>query len=246
MRTRWLLVALFLSTTAAHAEDLLVFAAASTTEAMQEAGKAFEAAHHQKVSFSFGASSALARQIQAGAPADLFLSADEAQMDALAKAGLIDSAHRKDIASNQLVVVVPKGSKLSVHGPEDLKQVKKLALADPQAVPAGVYARGWLERAGLWAELSPKVVPALDVRAALAAVASGAVDAGVVYRTDARTSKDVKIVLFVPRSAAPPIHYPLAKLTRSKNPAADAFFTFLSGPEGRQAFDHAGFLSGRH
>ncbi len=168
---------------------LLVFAAASLTESMQELGKQFEKQAGTKVEFSFGGSNDLARQIQAGAPADVFFSADAARMDQVEKAGLVKAADRVDLLSNVLVVVVPSSSTASVKTPQDLVALPKIALADPAAVPAGVYAKQWLEGLGLWAQIQPKVVPTLDVRAALAAVESEGAPAGIVYRTDAAIAK---------------------------------------------------------
>src|SRR5438552_3042680 len=155
-----------------RAEEVLVFGAASLTESLQEIGQAFESRTGAAVRFSFGASSDLARQIQAGAPADVFFSADTAKMDALEKAGLVRRADRREFLSNQLVVVVSGASSRRIAGPKDLAMLPRLALADPEAVPAGIYARKWLEAEGVWAEVKSKVVPTLDVRAALAAVES--------------------------------------------------------------------------
>jgi molybdate transport system substrate-binding protein len=216
-----------------------VFAAASLTESLQEIGRICEAKTGTAVRFSFGASSDLARQIQAGAPADVFFSADTAKMDALEKAGIVRRAERREFLSNRLVVVVPGASALRIGGAKDLAKLPRLALADPEAVPAGIYARKWLEAEGVWAELRPKLVPTLDVRAALAAVESGAVDAGIVYRTDATISSKVRIVFVV--SNGPAITYSVAKLARSKSSAAQRFVDFAAGEEGRAVFERRGF-----
>lgn len=173
---------------AARADEVLVFAAISTTEVMEEAARAFTRATGHTVRFSFAGTNMLARQIRAGAPADVFLSADEARMDELQRAGLVRPADRRDLLGNQLVVVVPSDSPVQIRGAADLAGLRRIALADPESVPAGIYTRRWLESRGEWAQLVPRVVSALDVRAALAAVAAGRVDAGVVYRTDATSA----------------------------------------------------------
>ena len=222
-----------------RAEEILVFGAASLTEALQEIGRAFEARTGVAARFSLGASSDLARQIQAGAPADVFFSADTAKMDALEKAGLVLRADRREFLTNQLVVVVPGASSLRIAGAKDLAKLSRLALADPEAVPAGIYAWRWLEAEGVWTGMKPKVVPTLDVRAALAAVASGAVDAGIVYRTDATISKKVRIAFVV--TSGPAITYSLAKVAASKSAAAQRFVDFAAGEEGRAVFERRGF-----
>ena len=181
------------------ADEVAVYAAASLTEALKEVAQGFEKSTGHKVVFNLGGSNDLARQIKAGAPADVFFSADKAQMDGLEAAGLVRAQDRVDVLSNVLVVVVPAASTARLSGPGDLPAVSRLALADPQAVPAGVYARTWLESIGLWDKLEDKVVPTLNVRAALAAVESENADAGIVYRTDAAISKRVKVAFEVPR-----------------------------------------------
>jgi molybdate transport system substrate-binding protein len=225
--------------TPGRAEEVLVFAAASLTESLQEIGKACEAKTGTPVRFSFGASSDLSRQIQAGAPADVFFSADTAKMDALEKAGLVRHADRRELLSNQLVVVVPSSSSLHITGAKDLAKVSHLAMADPEAVPAGIYARKWLEAEGVWAELKPRLVPTLDVRATLAAVESGGVEAGIVYRTDAAISNRVRTAFFA--TNGPKITYSLAKLASSKSSAAQRFVDFTAGEEGRGVFERRGF-----
>ena len=170
------------------AGEILVFGAASLNESLQELGRDFEASTGTKVTFSFGASSDLARQIAAGAPADVFFSADTAKMDAVEKAGRVRAADRREFLSNALVVVVPSSSTVKIASAKDLAALPKLALADPAAVPAGIYAKKWLIQEGVWDAVEKKVIPLLDVRAALAAVAGGDVPAGIVYRTDAAIS----------------------------------------------------------
>jgi molybdate transport system substrate-binding protein len=221
--------------------ELLVFGAASLTESLEVLGKAYTAQTGQPVAFSFGASSDLARQIEAGAPADVFFSADTAKMDILVKAGLVRPSSRREFLSNVLVVVVPANAATKIASANDLLPLSKIALADPAAVPAGVYAKKWLSGLGLWEKVEPKVVPTLDVRGALAAVESGAVPAAVVYRTDTAISKAVRIAYTV--EDGPVIQYSVAPVNSSKNPSdAAALVEFLAGPAGREEFEKRGFL----
>ncbi|HTV62381.1 MAG TPA: molybdate ABC transporter substrate-binding protein [Verrucomicrobiae bacterium] len=230
---------------AVSATQILVSAAASLSDALTKIGANFQAQTGIQVEFNFGASSTLARQIEEGAPADIFFSADETQMDLLEKKGLIVPSTRVSRLANSLVVVVPRDSALQISFPGDLTRadVKQIALADPKAVPAGVYAKEWLEKLHLWQAIEPKVVPTENVRGALAAVASGNVDAGVVYKTDAAISKEVKIAYEVPRADGPNISYPMALVKGSPQPdAAKKFLAFLSSEEAGQLFAHYGFL----
>ena len=228
-----------------RATEVTVFAAASLTDSLREIAAEYAKQSGDKIIFNFGASSTLARQIEAGAPADLFFSADEAQMDRLAKRDLIDAATRQDRLGNSLVVVVPNDGPLVINSASDLAnaKVKQIALADPRAVPAGVYAKAWLEKLRLWPAIEPKVVPTENVRAALAAVASGNADAGVVYKTDAAISKRVKIAYEVPRADGPDIRYPMARVEGSPQPeAAKKFLDYLASEEAGQIFLRYGFL----
>jgi molybdate transport system substrate-binding protein len=231
----------------ALAEEVTVFAASSLTEALREVAAGFESATGHEVVFSFGASNDLARQIRAGAPADVFFSADAAQMDILEAAGLVRAADRIPLLSNVLVAVAPASSAARLGGPADLLSVRRLALADPEAVPAGVYARRWLTSMGLWEKLRDRIVPTLNVRAALAAVESENADAGIVYRTDAAISKRVRVAFEVPREQGPVIVYPLARLAASRTPAAAALVAYLVAPAAREAYSKHGFvvLSGK-
>lgn len=229
----------------AYPTEITVFAAASLTDSLKQIAAAYERTSSDKIVFNFGASSTLARQIEAGAPADIFFSADEARMDALAKQGLIDPATRKDRLGNSLVVVIPNDSVLQIKSASDLTNadVKQIAFADPRAVPAGVYAKAWLGKLHLWPAVEPKVIPTENVRAALAAVASGNVDAGVVYKTDATISKRVKIACEVPRVDGPDIRYPMALVKGSPRPAvAKEFLDYLSSEEAGHVFARYGFL----
>jgi len=239
---RTLLALPLLLVSAASAEELTVFAAASLTDALQEIGESCRNETGAAVGFSFGASSDLARQIVAGAPADVFFSADTAQMDAVEKAGLVAPEDRVDLLSNVLVVIEGAGASSTLAAPADLAGVRRLALGDPEAVPAGVYARKWLESIGLWERLGQRVVPLLDVRAALAAVASGNADAAIVYRTDAALSKRVRIAFEVPKAEGPSILYVVAAISSSRNPAARAFVKRLRSAEATRVFEKHGFI----
>ncbi len=226
---------------AAPPDEILVFGAASLTESLQELGKRFEAPTGTKVAFSFASSSDLARQIEAGAPADVFFSADTAKMDALERAGLVRAADRREFLSNVLVVVVPLGSTAKIASAKDLEALLKLALADPAAVPAGIYAKTWLTQEGVWHAIEKRIVPTLDVRAALAAVAGGDIPAAIVYRTDAAVSKEVRIAYTV--TNGPAITYSVAPVAASKHPETAAkFVRFLDSPVGRAVFERRGFL----
>lgn len=237
----WLLLSL--SSAAGQAPNpVRIFAAASLTDSLGEVLGLFEASHPGvRIVPQFGASNDLARQILAGAPAQLFFSADERQMDRVAAGGSIEDDCRRDLLSNQLVVVEARAAASTLHGASDLSRVERLALADPEAVPAGVYAREYLEKLGLWGRLRFRVVPTLDVRAALAAVASGNVDAAFVYRTDAAIDPRVRVAFEVPRDQGPRIVYPLA-LQTGADENARALFRFLASRQSRAVFEKHGFV----
>ena len=227
-----------------RAAELTVHAAASLTDAMHELAPMYEKASGDKLVFNFGASSALARQIQEGAPADVFFSADEAKMDTLEKAGLLLPGTRESLLGNTLVIVVPADSALKIDGAAALAgpEIKKIAIAEPASVPAGVYSKEYLTRLGLWEKILPKVVPTESVRAALAAVESGNVEAGTVYKTDAGISRKVKIAYEIPAGEGPKITYPAAAVKESKNPAAARkLLSFLGSGEARAVFKKYGF-----
>lgn len=226
----------------ARAEEVMVYAAASLAEPLAEIGAAYRVKTGVTPRFSFGASSDLARQIIAGAPADVFFSADVAQMRRVEQAGLVTPGSGIDLLSNVLVVVVPSGAPATLARPADLASVGRLALADPEAVPAGAYARQWLESIGLWRQLAPRVVPLLDVRAALAAAESGNAGAAIVYATDAALSKRVRVAFAVPREEGPKIVYVVAPLSRAKAAAGRAFTERLRSPESARVFEKHGFL----
>ena len=225
--------------------EVTVFAAASLTDSLRQIAAVYEKQSSDKVIFNFAGSSTLARQIEAGAPADVFFSADEAWMDAVAKRGLIDADTRRSRLGNALVVVVPLDSALRIATAGALTNgaVKRIALADPKAVPAGIYAREWLEKAGLWRFIEPKVVPTENVRGALAAVESGNVEAGIVYNTDAGISKKVRIAYEVPTVDSPVISYPVALVKNSPQPGpARRFLQFLDSDAAGKIFERFGFV----
>lgn len=228
-----------------RAVDLNVFAAASLSDALKELAPAYEAKSGDKQRFNLGASSTLARQIKEGAPADVFFSADEAKMDDLAKAGLIAPDTRVTLLSNTLVIVTSAENGAKITTPADLATdaVKLFALAEPQSVPAGIYAREYLQRIGLWDKVGGKIVPTENVRAALTVIEIGNADAAIVYRTDALISKKVRIAYVVPAADGPKIAYPLAVTKESKNAdAARKFAAFLASPAARAVFEKYGFL----
>ncbi|MGH9464057.1 MAG: molybdate ABC transporter substrate-binding protein [Thermoanaerobaculia bacterium] len=224
--------------------ELMVYAAASLREALEELASACQREEGVRVLFNFGASNDLARQIRAANKADVFLSADEAWMDAVAAAGLVDAPSRRTLLSNRLVVIGARGSGRRVGSAAELAAlpVARLSLANPEAVPAGKYARAWLERAGQWDAVEERVVPAVDVRAALAAVETGAIEVGIVYATDAAISDRVEILLAVPETEAPLIRYPIAALAeRPHLQAARRVVDWLAGEEAAAVFESYGF-----
>lgn len=227
----------------ANGVEVNVYAAASLTDVLKEIAVNYEKQSSDKIVFNFGASSLLARQIIEHAPADIFFSADEAKMDEMQKAGLIVPETRRDLLSNSLVIVAPNDSNLAIASPEQLSKTQKIAIADPRAVPAGIYTKEYLSGIGLWEKLEPKMVPTENVRAALAAVESGNVDAGFVYATDANISKKVKIAFSVPIEKGPAIRYPVAIIKEGKNnAAAEGFLRYLESESARKLFERYGFI----
>jgi len=243
LRSIVILVAVLLSHNA-NAAEVNVYAAASLTDVMKEIAANYEKESTDKIVFNFGASSLLARQIIERAPADIFFSADEAKMDDLQKAGMIASETRRDLLSNSLVIVVPNDSQLTITSPDELlTKVQRIAIANPRAVPAGIYTKQYLSGLGLWDKLESKMVPTENVRAALAAVESGNVDAGFVYKTDANISKKVKIAFSVPVEKGPKIRYPIAIVKETKNKgAAEDFLRYLESAKARTVFERYGFI----
>jgi molybdate transport system substrate-binding protein len=242
----WLLGILFaLTPTTVHADQILVSAAASLADVLKEITTAYHAKSKHTVKFNFGPSSSLARQIDEGAPADIFFSADLPQMDVLDKKHRLEAGTRKNLLSNQLVIIVPSDSKLVIASPKDLLKtdIKRIALAEPSSVPVGVYSSKYLTDEGIWDQLKPKVVPVQDVRATLASVESGNVEAGFVYKTDAAVSKKVKIVYEVSIDKGPKITYPVAivKESKHKNAARD-FMNYVQNSAAKDVFKKYGFV----
>jgi len=231
----------------AHAEVTL-FAAASTTEAAEAVAGAAGRAGLGPVRVVVAASSTLARQIEQGAPADLFLSANAAWMDYLGKRGLIAPETRVDLLGNTLVLLAPPGNPLglTLTGPDGPGLALalgdgRLALGDPDHVPAGIYAKAALQHLGLWNDLAPKAAFGGSVRAALALVERGEAAAGVVYATDARLAPDLETAAAFPPDSHPPIVYPLAVVAGRIGPEVMAVYRYLKGPEGLAIFRGYGF-----
>jgi molybdate transport system substrate-binding protein len=228
-----------------QAEDILVAAAASLTDVLKDLGRAYQSKSKHKILLTLGPSNYLTRQIDQGAPADIFFSADQIQMDLLEKNQRLEPGTRKDILSNRLVMIAPRGAHLKLASPKDLlrPEFKRIALADPAGVPVGIYTSQYLREEGLWDKIQPKIVPVLDVRATLASVESANVDAGFVYKTDAALSDKVTIAFDVPVNKSPKITYPIAVVRDSKKKQlARDFISFLSGPSGRPIFSKYGFI----
>ena len=227
----------------APAPEVTVYAAASLRDALQEIAPACESAAGVRFVFNFGGSNDLARQIVVANKADVFFSADEAWMDHVAGEGLVDQASRRRLLSNRLVVMIPEGSRRVIESAASLTTVRRLALANPDAVPAGRYAKAWLEKAGVWTQVSDRVVSFPDVRATLAAGEAGVVDAGVVYRTDARIARHAQVALEVPEREGPPIACVVAAMQDRPNiEAARRVIDCFAGAGARAVFERLGFV----
>jgi molybdate transport system substrate-binding protein len=227
------------------AANLRVSAASSLTDALHDIAKIYERDTHDTLLFDFGASSTLARQIAEGAPSDVFFSADELKMDQLQQRGYIVKASRRSILSNTLVIIVPSDSNLKIKSPADLADnaISNIAVAEPQSVPAGIYAKEYLRAQRVWDRIKDKIIPTENVRAALAAVESGNVQTGIVYRTDALISRAVRIAFEVPASQGPKISYSVAVVGDSKQKAAaQKFIDFLQSPPAQEVFRKYGFI----
>lgn len=225
--------------------DVLVFAAASLKEVLDEIALASQPSTGATVRVSYAASSALARQIEAGAPASVFISADVEWMDYLASKQLIEPASRVDLVGNSLVLIAPAAEPVSLKIAKGFGLAAalgngRLAVADPAAVPAGKYARAALTTLGVWDSVAGKLAPADNVRSALALVARGEVPLGIVYRTDALVEPKVQIIDTFPKETHPPIVYPAA-LTTTALPAARRVIEFLRSPSARAIFERHGF-----
>jgi len=228
------------------AADVTVFAAASTKEALDEQSRQFEASSGNKVVISYGASNALAKQIEAGAPADLFISADLDWMDYVDQRRLLMPDTRVNLLRNTLVLIAPASSKASLTiGPNfglaaALGQ-DKLAMANPDSVPAGKYGKAALEKLGVWSSVEKHVARAENVRAALALVSRGEAPFGIVYSTDALADKGVRVVGTFPSDSYPPIVYPAAQLASSKSSAGKLLMDYLRSPSARPTWEKFGF-----
>lgn len=230
----------------AEKAPLTVYAAASLTNVLTELGADFERRTGTPVKFSFAASSVLARQLEAGAQADAFVSADREWMDYLATRGRLNVQTRADVASNRLVLVAPADSPLRLKIVPGFPLAAalgrgRLVTGDPATVPVGRYAKAALSKLGVWASIEAKVVGADDVRSALAFVSRGEAPLGIVYATDARIDPKVRVVDVFPAFTHPPVTYPAALLSVSQ-PGAEAFLTYLTGEDAQAVFARYGFL----
>src|SRR5262252_10818814 len=229
----------------ASAETITVFAAASLKDALDENVKAYRGASGDRVVVSYAASSALAKQIEAGAPADIFISADLEWMDYLEQRKLIKHDTRRNLLRNRLVLIAPADSKASVEIAPGFPLAKllgggRLAMANPDAVPAGKYGKAALEALGVWKDVQSKVASAENVRAALVLVSRGEAPLGIVYRTDAAVDPKVRVVGLFPENTHPAIIYPIAETAVGKA-AAKGFLAWLNRPEARAVFQKYGF-----
>ena len=224
-------------------EPVLVSAAISLTDALLEIEREYRRLGGPPVRFNFAGSNVLARQIVNGAPADIFISADAIQMQYAQNAGAILPGSSFSLLSNTLAVVTRQGRPPIKSGRDlTLASIKRIAIGDPAAVPAGIYASQYLKRAGLWDALQPKLLPLANVRAALAAVENGSADAAIVYHSDAVMSRQSVLAFLVPQDEAPAIVYPAAIVASTKNrAAAEKFLAFLRGPDARRIFEHYKF-----
>lgn len=225
--------------------SLTVSAASSLTDALKQVDSLYMKENpNVTVTANFGGSGALQKQIENGAPVDLFLSAAAQQMDALQKEQLLLDGTRKDLLGNKVVLVVPEDSTLGLTDFKDLAgaSVKKVAIGEPKSVPCGMYAEEVFTADGIAAQVKSKLVEGSDVRMVLSYVESGNVDAGVVFQTDANTSTKVKVVAQAPDAINATVVYPVAIIKASKNAAAaQAYENFLSGSEAQAIFEKAGF-----
>ena len=226
---------------AAQAQALTVLAAASLKDALDEVASAYPA----KPVIAYGSSAALARQIESGAPADIFISADLDWMDYVEKKNLLAPGTRRNLLGNRLVLIAPAKQPVKLQPAPGFPIAKalgsgRIALADPNSVPAGKYAKVAFEKLGVWDQVAPRVAAAENVRAALALVARGETPLGVVYQTDANAERAVMVAGVFPADTHPQIVYPAAALKGAK-PGAKAFLEFLSQPAARAIFEKHGF-----
>ncbi|WP_174250605.1 molybdate ABC transporter substrate-binding protein [Pantoea stewartii] len=240
-------IALSLAVPALAADKITVFAAASLTNALNEIAAHYKKTHGTEVVSSFASSSVLARQIEQGAPADLFISADQQWMDdAVAKKSMIDTT-RYTLLGNDLVLIAPRSENarpVTINDKTDWKRLLKgerLAVGDPDHVPAGIYAKEALEKLGAWSSLSPVLARANNVRAALALVERNETPYGIVYGSDAVASQKVQVVGTFPEDSHKPVEYPVAIVKDRDNAAVKAFYNYLKGPEAAAVFTQYGF-----
>jgi molybdate transport system substrate-binding protein len=242
-----LLLCMLLVPLGARAQELTVFAAASLTDAMKDVSAKWVKAGHQPLRMSFGSSSTLARQIEQGAPVNVFASADQKWMDYLVEKNLIVADTRKDLLGNDLVLVVPadKAQHLKIDHGFDLAGLLgpsgRLAVGDPAHVPVGIYAEQALKKLGMWSSIEPRLARTDDVRSGLLLVERGEAPAGIVYATDAAVSKGVMVAATFPASSHDPIAYPFALTKTGDTAEARALLVFLGGPEARAVFLQRGF-----
>ena len=234
--------------TAADTGEVIVFAAASTTNAVTGVGRLFERREKGKFISSFASSSTLAKQIEHGAPADVYISANVKWMDYLESKNLIEPGTRFDFLSNSIVLIAPKNSAVNhidiVPGMNLAEFLGDgyFAMGDPDHVPAGIYGKQALTRLGMWSGIENRIARAKDVRAALALVELGESPLGLVYSTDAKISDKVKVVGIFPQDSHPPIIYPVALVSGRKSGTAEKFIKFLKGPESKSIFEKYGFI----
>ena len=241
-----LLSATWTTVAAAQAPKLIVFAAASLKDALDEVNATYQREKDQETATSYAASSTLAKQIEAAAPADIFISADLDWMDYLAKRNLIKPETRANLLGNRLVLIAPVSGAGKVDIAPGFPLARALgngllAIADPSGVPAGRYAKAALESLGVWASVADRLAPAENVRATLALVSRGEAPLGIVYQTDANSDKGVQIVGTFPDNTHPPIIYPIAVVAASTNPGAPGYVAFLRSPTARPIFEKQGF-----
>ena len=233
----------------ADSNKITVFAAASLTNALQDIATQYNKEHKVDVVSSFASSSTLARQIEAGAPADLFISADQKWMDYAVAKDSIQPDTRANLLENTLVLIAPKASKqgdITINAQTDwlkLLDGGRLAVGDPDHVPAGIYAKESLQKLGAWDTLSSKLAPAEDVRSALALVERDEAPLGIVYGSDAVASKGVKVVSVFPADTHQKVEYPIAIVKGHDTPVVSAFYKYLQGPEAAKVFQQYGFTT---
>ncbi|MEJ7933141.1 molybdate ABC transporter substrate-binding protein [Sphingobium sp. AN558] len=226
----------------------LILSAISLQDVMNKAADNWAAQGHARPILSFAGSPALARQIRAGAPADLFVSADEQWMDDIERGGLVRAGTRADLAANRLVLIAPVGHAPRLRMGRGIAIARalgrsRLAMADPDSVPAGRYGKAALASLGVWHSVANKVARVDNVRAALALVERGEAALGIVYATDARASRLVSVVGTFPPASHPPIRYPLARLKSSRNADAEGFRRFLLSRQTRPLLARYGFIA---